>query len=319
MRVLLLAVVLWLLTRKLAYGTPANPVGGTVITVAYAVANILDPIRWLRAMTGGSDPPGSNYWLRSTSTTAVVWANRVTEVLAALGYTPVNKAGDSMSGPLTLPAPVSLNAAGTVGISSTSPNSLVTAGGISASGTIATSANLSATSGTVSGSRLSAGVATGTAPLTVTSTTKVANLNADLFDDHDSAFFATAAALTAETNARTAADAAIAAVPSGLIAAFPNAATIAPGWSRFTNGNGRLLVGAGTVAGQTFVEGASAGSSWAHLHGVSLTAASAGGGAVQGGGSSSASPSDHVHGVSGNTADATWIPPSFTVVWAIKS
>jgi len=38
-------------------------------------------------------------------------------------------------------------------------------------------------------------VSTGTAPLTVASTTKVANLNADLLDDHDSSYFATAGSL----------------------------------------------------------------------------------------------------------------------------
>lgn len=82
----------------MAYGTPTDPVGGTVITVAYAVANFLDPIRALRAFTGGSDPPGSNYWLRSTSTSAVSWVDRAVEVLAALGFTPANKAGDVFTG-----------------------------------------------------------------------------------------------------------------------------------------------------------------------------------------------------------------------------
>lgn len=85
----------------MAYGTPTDPVAGTVITVAYAVANLLDPIRALRAFTGGADPPGSNFWLRSTSTSAVSWVARATEVLSAIGYTPVNKAGDSMSGALS--------------------------------------------------------------------------------------------------------------------------------------------------------------------------------------------------------------------------
>lgn len=44
----------------MAYGTPTNPVAGTVITVAYAIANILDPIRALRANTGAADPPAAN-------------------------------------------------------------------------------------------------------------------------------------------------------------------------------------------------------------------------------------------------------------------
>ena len=54
----------------MAYGTPTDPVAGTVITVAFAVANFLDPIRALRAFTGGSDPPGSGYMVTSDSTSA---------------------------------------------------------------------------------------------------------------------------------------------------------------------------------------------------------------------------------------------------------
>lgn len=65
----------------MAYGTPTDPVGGTVITVAYAVSNLLDPIRWLRGMTGGSDPPGSNYVVRSTSTTATSWSKVTTDTI----------------------------------------------------------------------------------------------------------------------------------------------------------------------------------------------------------------------------------------------
>lgn len=44
----------------MAYGTPADPVPTTVITVAYAVTNLLDPIRALRANTGAADPPALN-------------------------------------------------------------------------------------------------------------------------------------------------------------------------------------------------------------------------------------------------------------------
>jgi hypothetical protein len=56
-----------------AWSSPVDPVGGTVITVAYAVANILDPIRWLRLMAGNADPPGSGYVLTSDSVSAVSW------------------------------------------------------------------------------------------------------------------------------------------------------------------------------------------------------------------------------------------------------
>ena len=110
----------------MAYGTPADPVGGTVITVSYAVTNLLDPIRWLRQLTGNADPPGSNYVVRSTSTTGTTWSKVTTDTIDDLavttpklgagavtaakmgtgaavgniGYTPVNRAGDSMTGTL---------------------------------------------------------------------------------------------------------------------------------------------------------------------------------------------------------------------------
>jgi hypothetical protein len=70
-----------------AFGTPADPVSGTVITVAYAVANLLDPLRWLRALTGGGDPPGTDYVAISTSTTATTWRKVPTGALADLAVT----------------------------------------------------------------------------------------------------------------------------------------------------------------------------------------------------------------------------------------
>jgi len=66
----------------MAYGTPTDPVGGTVITVAYAVANFLDPIRALRAFTGGADPPGSGYVVTSDSTSATTWKTVQTAITA---------------------------------------------------------------------------------------------------------------------------------------------------------------------------------------------------------------------------------------------
>lgn len=55
------------------FGTPADPVSGTVITVAYAVANLLTPLRWLRGLTGNADPPGTDYCIVSDTTTGATW------------------------------------------------------------------------------------------------------------------------------------------------------------------------------------------------------------------------------------------------------
>jgi hypothetical protein len=97
----------------MAYGTPADPVGGTVITVSYAVSNILDPLRWIRLLTGNADPPGTAYIVASTSTSGTQWQKVTNDliadgvidartiaagaVVAHLGYTPANRAGDTFS------------------------------------------------------------------------------------------------------------------------------------------------------------------------------------------------------------------------------
>lgn len=106
----------------MAYGTPADPVGGTVITVAYAVSNLLNPIRWLRLLTGNADPPGSSYVVVSDSTTGTTWRKVPADALAAgvavanLGYTPVNKAGDGMSGNLDMANSIQVRGVETGGV-----------------------------------------------------------------------------------------------------------------------------------------------------------------------------------------------------------
>lgn len=197
----------------MAYGTPTDPVAGTVITVAYAVANILDPIRWLRQMTGNADPPGSNYVVVSSSTTATAWSKVPDDALA---NAKVNKAGDTMSGNLAV--------TGTV---TASGNVISTGGGGVFPGGVTSASGSGTFAGNVSGNTLTSTIATGTAPLTVTSTTVVTNLNADTVDGSHASAFALAAA----------------GVPSGLIAMVTNAAAIPSGWSRESGLNGRVPVG----------------------------------------------------------------------------
>lgn len=68
---------------QISWTTPTNPVAGTVITVAYAVTNFINNLNWLRGLTGSADPPGSNYTIRSTSTTATDWSKVTVDMLAA--------------------------------------------------------------------------------------------------------------------------------------------------------------------------------------------------------------------------------------------
>jgi hypothetical protein len=87
------------------YGNPVDPVAGTVITVAYARTNILDPIRWLRLLTGNADPPGSSYVIVSGGTASASWAKVSSDVVAdgsisdaKLTNPKVNRVGDTMTG-----------------------------------------------------------------------------------------------------------------------------------------------------------------------------------------------------------------------------
>jgi hypothetical protein len=123
----------------MAWTNPVNPVGGTVITVTYAVTNILEPLRWLRLMTGNADPPGTAYVAISDSVSAVTWKKIPTDAIADgavtsaklfagaalgnladgsipaaklapgaavanIGYTPVSTAGGTLTGELAAPS-----------------------------------------------------------------------------------------------------------------------------------------------------------------------------------------------------------------------
>jgi hypothetical protein len=102
----------------MVWTAPVAPVAGTVITVAWATANVVATQNWLRLMAGNADPPGSNYVVVSSTPTTTAWDkvrtdtiadNAVTAAKLASGaaqanfpYTPVNQAGDIMSGNLIL-------------------------------------------------------------------------------------------------------------------------------------------------------------------------------------------------------------------------
>jgi hypothetical protein len=118
--------------------TISDPVPGTVITAAWEIANPLAAVRWLRQLMGNTDPPGSgSYVVVSSSATAASWAKVPSDALAAgaavanIGYTPVNKAGDTAVGPLALVGDLSLP-------SNTASAQTVSAGagGVSASGPV---------------------------------------------------------------------------------------------------------------------------------------------------------------------------------------
>jgi hypothetical protein len=135
--------------------------------------------------------------------------------VANLGYTPVNKAGDTMSGSLTVPSLLGPNDANllingrnygveiridedssgsdifriTRGSSGSTTLMLVQNTGNVGIGTNSPTQKLDV-AGNIKGEQFISTAATGTAPFQVNSTTKVNNLNADLLDGYDSTDFA---------------------------------------------------------------------------------------------------------------------------------
>lgn len=198
MYMLLAALIarLFVLLIRAAYGTPTDPVSGTIITVAYAVANFLNPIRALRAFTGGADPPGSGYVVTSDSVSATTWKTTIAVVAAAIGYTPLNKAGDTIT-------PGGLNIAGALVIGGST-----TAGAINA--------------GAISGSSLvSAGA------VSIGGTTTAGVINAGAISGSTGTFSAALSALSgAFTNAVTAASATLSGALSAASAAISGNATV---------------------------------------------------------------------------------------------
>lgn len=282
----------------MAYGTPANPVPSTVITVAYAVTNILDPIRWLRIMTGGSDPPGSNYWLRSTSISAVSWVDRATEVVAALGYTPVNKAGDSGIGALSV---TSLTASGQVG----STVAAGTAPLIVTSPTLITNLNADLLDG------LNAGNATGQIP--ISNGTMNVNCNVERLGG------STKAEIIASIPG------AVVEVPAGVVAMWKTG-TAPTGWTIDSAFAGRIAAGAGGSFGAVNSTGGSATHNHTVLHNHPLDM---GGGtgtvhSVQLNGGANMVEDGHEHNGSAvdttpTTSTPTALPPFLAVNYIIKS
>ena len=80
------------------WSAPVDPVAGTVITVTWAHANVVQPLQWLRLMTGNADPPGTGYVVGSDSVGATSWKT----IPTILGYQPMNPAVPTTIADLTV-------------------------------------------------------------------------------------------------------------------------------------------------------------------------------------------------------------------------
>lgn len=111
-------------------------------------------------------------------------------------------------------------------------------------------------------------------------------------------------------------------VPGGTVGAVRQASEIPSGWTRESNLDGRMPVGAGSEFDVTFVEATNYGSSWSHSHSYSATVGVPNSTVtnLQGGDATGASEPDHtVHALSGTTGSTAWVIPSRAYVFMRKS
>lgn len=310
----------------MTWTTPFTAVTGAVITASGWNASARDNLLHLRALL--PDPAAANYWLQSSSVSGAAFVDRATAVLAALGYTPVNKAGDSMSGKLTFAdngEGIVLSGASEIRDNSGFPGLVVTAYSDALYVYDAAQSN-----------EIFRAVKAESEPYFKSNKVWHAGndgagsgLDADTVDGKNPTATPAAGALPlADGSGKL--DAwvtAAAGVPSGLIAAFETAAAIASGWSRYSAADGRMLVGAGATFGTTFVEATDYGSAWTFTPNGSVVIVISSHTSVKtnaqiNSGGSEHVEQDHSHGISSQTftgSTTSWVIPSRGVVWAQKS
>lgn len=229
----------------MAWSTPQSGTAGAVITAAWSTANVVNPLNWLRALTGGADPPGSGYMVTSDSASTSTWKTGTAAISAVLGYTPLNKDGDTATGNLMMDYGKIFQLEGT----GNTPFRL---------------AEINASNQIIVGDGANASLR-----LMAASNTILADNQTIWHAGNDGA----GSGLDADTLDGVQLSA-INQVPSGLIAAFATAAELTSagaGWARYTAADGRLLVGAGTTFGVTYTQDTSYGASWdvpAHTHSI---------------------------------------------------
>lgn len=295
------------------FGTSVYPTSGTVITRAYAVANINDPINWLRALTGGADPPAADRVVVSTSTTATAWVQIPTGAYADGSITNVKLALQKVEAASPLAATFG-------GLLGTNKSGFYVVG--------------APADGPVAGrSYYCINIGDFTNPLTYNGQIAVDNLDpTQMFIRNIIAGSGTAwhkvwndgndgvgSGLDADTldGVQGSGYAPIAqAVPSGAIVAFETLAELTAAgaaWARYTAADGRLLIGAGTTFSQTFAQATSYGANWTPFAGaavISSTAADVTGAPAAG---SAFSAPSHQHTVT--IAAQTWLPVARGIIW----
>ena len=138
---------------------------------------------------------GNDYKINGTSvlTSTTLGSAVVNSSLTSVGTLGLlSVTGVTTSGGVNVTTGTDYKINGTSVLTSTTLGSAVVNSSLTSVGTL----GILNVTGVTTASRFVSGIATGTAPLTVTSTTKVTNLNADLLDDNDSTYYTNASNLS---------------------------------------------------------------------------------------------------------------------------
>jgi hypothetical protein len=204
--------------KTIIVGAYADEIGATTSTgVVYVFDRVGSSFNQVGILTGSLAVNASDLFGNSVATSAdgkTIIVGAYQDEIGATTSTGIAYVFDETRDTYVYSGPT-----GNIGIGSTNPSSK-----LSVVGDVLVS-------GVTTASRFVSNIATGTAPLTVTSTTKVTNLNADLLDDNDSTYYTNASNLSSGT------------VPSARITASSGDFTV--GQNLFVNGS--LSVGGTSI------------------------------------------------------------------------
>lgn len=303
------------------WSPPGIPVSGTTITVAFATALINTGLNWLRQLTGNGDPPAADYVAASTSTSTTTWQKVGTNLLDTAAVTDVKLANPKVN--WTNPQYTTFGAMTDKGSGFFDAESTPGDGPVAALNWLVVQ-NRHWNHGADYRWQFTVNL---NDSAQIWSRSVIGGVGSTWHRMFHSGMDGAGSGIDADTIDGVEL---VNIVPAGLIAAFRTAAAIASGWTRFTDGDGRLLVGAGTTFSVTFTENTAVGASWAHDHavgsytwgGTAPASGSASAGTTAGGLDVTSLAHTHViaqSAIQGSSASTTWTPVGRVVVYAIKS
>jgi hypothetical protein len=302
----------------MSWSTPVAGIAGTVITAAWSTANVVNPLTWLRQLTGNADPPGTGYVVTSDSSSTTSWKTGTTAGASIFGAAPVIVTGSTMTGALQIANATEIRLSEGSGFPRYALRMVADAVEIGNpnNNMVFRGAQLNIPNNIYLGLMEASGFVRSFLRMSSGDIAQLGNSNSPL------QIIGTTVTINGDTPATAASVAAINSVPAGLVAIWTTAS--APtGWVFHTDLNDRFPLGAGS----TYTLNATGGAA-THEHTIDHTHAatatgSPGSGSIQSGSGSTANPGNHTHTIpalgAGNSGTTNHLPPYRVVNYIRKS